>query len=172
MEPDIIEFGGGSGGDDDTADKSVSVDGTYEIDARRVKFVARPPLPPASSANPCVISILAAGHGTDAYVDMRGSKGVRITTGPPMLPPMSSDSTDGLEIVVSEAQSVSIQRGLIPGVDQRIDMKPGSIVVDGGAGTITLQSLTEIKLAVAGGVSSITLTPAAIIIQGPIVMIN
>jgi hypothetical protein len=171
MEPDTLPFGAGSGGDD-TSDKSVSVDGIYEIDARKVKLMARPPLPPATSSNPCCISILAAGTGDDAYVDIRGSKGVRVTTGPPPVPPMSSDSTDGVEIIVSELQNVSIQRGLIEGVDQRIDMTPGSIVVDGGAGSITLKSLTNISLSVAGGMSSITLTPAGIIIQGLIVKIN
>jgi hypothetical protein len=89
-----------------------------------------------------------------------------------MLPPTTSSSTDGIEVIASEAQKITIQRGLIPAVDQLIEMDPGSIMIDGGVGTITVQSLTEIKLQVAGGVSSITLTPAGIIIQGPIVMIN
>ena len=68
-------------------------------------------------------------------------------------------------------QNVTIQRGLLPGVDQKIEMAPGSIIVDGGIGTVTIKSLTEITLSVAG-VSTITLTPAGIIIQGPLVMIN
>jgi hypothetical protein len=45
-------------------------------------------------------------------------------------------------------------------------MSPGSIVVDGGTGTVTIQSLTQVTLSVAGGASSITLTPEGITIQG------
>ena len=47
-----------------------------------------------------------------------------------------------------------------------------NITIDGGVGTITIQSLTEITLSVAGGLSSITLTPAGITIQGILVQIN
>jgi hypothetical protein len=57
-------------------------------------------------------------------------------------------------------------------VDQKIEMTPGNITIDGGVGTITIQSLTEITLSVAGGLSSITLTPAGITIQGLLVQIN
>jgi hypothetical protein len=119
-----------------------------------------------------VITIVSTGMGMDGKVDVRGSQGVRITSGPPMLPPTTDSSTNGVEIIASEAQNVTIQRGLLPVVDQKIEMTPGAIMVDGGAGTITIQSLTEIKIQVMGGLSSITLTPMGIIIQGPIVMIN
>ena len=74
--------------------------------------------------------------------------------------------------MVGEAQNITVQRGLIPGVDQKMEMTPGSIVIDGGVGTITIQSLTEITLSVAGGLSTISLTPAGIIIQGVLVKIN
>ena len=119
-----------------------------------------------------MITILAAGLGVDGKVNVRGSQGVRVTAGPPALPPTASDSVNGVEIMVSEAQNVTIQRGLIPGVDQKIEMTPGAIKIDGGGGTITIQSLTEITLSVAGGMSSITLTPAGITIQGILVQIN
>jgi MspA len=108
----------------------------------------------------------------DGKVNLRGSQGVRVTAGPPLLPPTESDSVNGVEIIVGEAQNVIVQRGLLPGVDQKIEMTPGNITVDGGAGTITIQSLTEITLSVAGGMSSITLTPAGITIQGILVQIN
>lgn len=177
MKPDTNDLGAGSGGspitisDLEISQSTENHDGVYAVGANRVEIMARPPLPPATPA-PSNITLLASGLGTDGKVDVRGSQGVRITSGPPMLPPTTSDSTDGIEVIASEAQNVTIQRGLIPAVDQVINMTPGSIIMDGGAGTVTIQSLTEVTIQVAGGVSSITLTPAGIIIQGPLVMIN
>jgi hypothetical protein len=174
MASDVLKMGGGSGGGDDDGPNIIkTADCAYQIAANQVVLLTRPPTDPGAKPAPNVITILAAGNtGTDGNVDVRGSKGVRITTGPAPLPPTKSDSTDGVEIIVSESQNVTVQRGLIPGVDQTISMTPGNIKIDGGGGTITVQSLTEITLSVAGGVSSITLTPAAIIIKGPMVMIN
>ncbi len=164
-------FGAGSGGGPDDGGHVTAYDGIYAIAANQVDFIARPPIPPAVPG-PYIISLLSSGMGTDGRVEVRGTQGVRVTAGPPLLPPGSSESTNGVEVVVGEAQNVLIQRGLIPGIDQQIEMQPGSIMIDGGVGMVTVQSLTNVKLSVAGGLSSITLTPAAIIIQGPIVMIN
>ena len=163
--------GAGSGGSPDTQDHSHFFDGTYSIVANQVELIGRPPMPP-TSPDPCVVSILAAGLGTDGLVDVRGSQGVRVTAGPPLLPPAASSSTNGVEIVVGETQNISIERGLVTGVDQQILMAPGSIIVDGGVGSITIKSLTSITLQVAGGLSSITMTPAGITIQGILVQIN
>jgi hypothetical protein len=118
-----------------------------------------------------VITILAAGMGTDGLVNVRGSQGVRITSGPPLLPPTSSDATDGVEVIASEAQKITIQRGLLP-VDQKIELTPSGISVDAGIGEITIQSLTKITLSVAGGLSTITLGPEGVTIQGILVKIN
>jgi hypothetical protein len=168
---DKQEQGAGSGGGPETVDHSHYFDGTYSITANQIEMLSRPPLPPAPPG-PNVITILAAGLAPDGKVNLRGSQGVRVTAGPPLLPPTESDSVNGVEIIVGEAQNVTVQRGLLPGVDQKIEMTPGKITVDGGAGTITIQSLSEITLSVAGGMSSITLTPAGITIQGILVQIN
>jgi hypothetical protein len=171
MTEDKIEKGAGSGGGPDTEDHSHYFDGAYTISANQVKLLSRPPLPPAEPG-PNVITILAAGLTPDGTVNVRGSKGVRVTAGPPLLPPTESDSVDGVEIIVGEAQKITVQRGLLDGVDQKIEMTPGNITVDGGAGAITIQSLTKITLSVAGGMGSITLTPAGVTIQGILVQIN
>lgn len=168
-------IGGGAGGGGactKTLDHSESLDGRYKIAANEIEFLSRPPLPPAS-ANPNVITLLATDlTGMHGNVDVRGAQGVRVTAGPPMLPPTASDSTNGVEIIVGETQNVTIQRGLLPGVDQKIEMAPGSITIDAGAGTLTIQSLTQITLSVAGGLSTITLGPQGITIQGLLVQIN
>jgi hypothetical protein len=170
-ELDTKQTAGSGGGLADTQAQPSYHDGLHQIVANQVSIVSRPPLPPAEP-DPCVVSILAAGLTPTGRVEVRGSQGVRITSGPPMLPPMTSSATNGVEVIASEAQNVTIQRGLIEGVDQKIQMAPASITIDGGAGTITIQSLTEITLSVAGGLSSITLTPAGITIQGVLVQIN
>lgn len=162
---------GGSGGGPGTMDHSQTYDGAYRIAANQVELLSRPPLPPAPPG-PNVITVLAAGMGVDGKVDVRGSQGVRITAGPPLLPPTTSDSTNGVEIVVGEIQNVTIQRGLLPGVDQKIEMTPSGITVDAGAMPVTIQSLTQITLSVAGGLSTITLGPQGVTIQGILVQIN
>lgn len=171
MDQKTINPGAGSGGGPETTTNSHCFDGTYSITANQVELVSQPPMPPAVPG-PNIITILAAGMALDGKVDIRGSQGVRVTSGPPALPPTTSDSTNGVEVIASEAQNVTIQRGLLPGVDQKIEMAPGSITIDGGVGTITIQSLTEITLSVAGGLASISLTPAGITIQGILVQIN
>jgi hypothetical protein len=162
--------GGGTGGGPGSYDKSHSADGVYSIVANQVEIATQPPLPPAIPA-PSVITIISAGMGMDGLVQVRGSQGVRVTAGPPPLPPTASDSTNGVEIVVGEMQNVTIQRGLLP-VDQKVEMTPTGITVDGGLGKVTIQSLSEITLSVAGGLSTITLTPAGIIIKGLLIQIN
>jgi hypothetical protein len=174
MRSNDENMGGGSGGSPDTHDHSESFDGAFKISAKTVEMLSHPPIPPASPG-PNVIALLATdltGMGTDGTVDVKGAKAVRITAGPPVLVATHSDSTNGVEIMVGETQNVTIQRGLLPGVDQKIEMTPSGITVDGGAMPITIKSLTEITLSVAGGVSTITLTPAGVTIQGILVQIN
>jgi hypothetical protein len=156
---------------DSSSNRAESTNGSYSIRANQIEMLSRPPLPPAIPA-PSVIKIWAPGLGTDGMVNVRGSQGVRITAGPPPLPPAESGSTNGVEIAVGEAQNVTIQRGLLPGVDQTIEMTPTGITVDAGSMPVTIQSLTQITLSVAGGLSTITLTPAGVTIQGILVQIN
>jgi hypothetical protein len=161
---------GGTGGGPESSNYVQSIEGAYSVEANQVQFVSRPPMPPAVPG-PNVITILAAGLGTDGKVDVRGSQGVRITAGPPPLPPTTSESTDGVEIMVGETQNVTFHRGIVP-VDQKIEMTPSGITVDAGTGTVTIQSLTQITLSVAGGLSTITLGPEGVTIQGLMIKIN
>jgi len=166
--------GGGSGGSPDTHDHAQSFDGAFKISAKAVEMLSRPPIPPASPG-PNVITLLATdllGTGEDGTVDVKGAKGVRITAGPPVVVPAHSESTNGVEIFVGEIQNVTIQRGLLPGIDQKIEMTPSGITVDAGLMPVTIQSLTQITLSVAGGLSTITLAPEGITIQGVLIQIN
>ncbi|HVP48618.1 MAG TPA: hypothetical protein VMT32_18620 [Bryobacteraceae bacterium] len=173
MSEDKRDFGGGSGGGTNTRDESRAFDGTYSVTANQIEFTSRAALPPALP-DPCAVTILASDlTQMNGNVNLRGLGGVRITAGPPPLPETGSNSTQGVEIEVGEIQNVTIKRGLIDGVDQKIEMTPSGITVDGGAMPVTIQSLTQIKLSVCGGLSSIILGPDGITIMGlPLVKIN
>jgi hypothetical protein len=172
MSQDKSDLGGGSGGGQDTKEESRYLDGAYSLTANQVEFVSRAAIPPATPG-PCTITMLASDiTQLKGNINLRGLGGVRITAGPPPLPATAADS-EGVEIEVGELQNVTIKRGLIDGVDQKIEMTPSGITVDAGAMPVTIQSLTQIKLSVCGGLSSITLGPDGITIMGlPMVKIN
>ncbi len=156
--------GGGTGGGPESTDHNQSLDGELSIAANQIKMVARPPFPPAIPEQ-SVISILAAGFGIDGLVDIRGSQGVRVTAGPPPLLPASSATTNGVEIVAGEIGTVTIQRGLLPVEDQKIEMTPEGSTIDAGVGTVTIKSLTQIELSVCEGLAKLTLGPEGVTIQ-------
>ena len=171
MEEPKEGLGGGSGGGP-SADQVSDVTGAYHIQANQVELLGRPPLPPAVPG-PCVVSVVAAGLiPGDGRVEVRGTQGVRITTGPLCLPPTSSDSTNGVEIVVFESQNITIQRGLLPEIDQKIEMTPEGITIDAGMTPLTIKSLTQITLSVAEGLASITIGPQGVQIKGLLIQIN
>ncbi len=176
MEEDDENLGGGSGGADCTeetkGDQTKSADGTYSIRANQVALTSWKNIPP-SADNDSRIMLLASGGLDGAFiddgtVDIRGCKGVRITAGPVALPAispiMSAASTNGVEIEVDEAQSITMKRGMLPVVDQYITLTPSGITIDAGiGGTLTLSA----------GMSQITIGPAGITIIGmPLVQIN
>jgi hypothetical protein len=156
-------MGAGSGGGPDSGDQNMMVDGTYMIAANQVELVSRPPLPPAIPG-PNIISILAAGMGMDGLVNVRGSQGVRVTAGPPPLLAAADSSTNGVEILVGETGTFTLKRGLLP-VDQKMEMTQSAVSIDAGAGKVTIESLTEITLSVAGGVTKIKLAPDGVTIE-------
>jgi hypothetical protein len=172
------KFGGGSGGGAPPVHMA-QVTGSQQIVGNQVEIVSQPPIPPAIPL-PCVTTVLAAGiEPEDGLVNIRGTAGVRITAGPIEDPPTYSPATQGVEIMVSEEQMVTIQRGLLP-TDQIVEMSEEGITLSSGGaeltltaeGQIVIESLSEITLAVAGGAASISLTPEGITITGVLVEIN
>lgn len=192
MNSDDNNIGGGSGGDAGMTLQghvTKSAKGAYQIGGNQVVLVSRerietdPPTNPKykTDPGPSKIVLLATGTATKGFIDdgcveARGVKGVRITSGvveaSNISPPVSSASTNGVEVVASEPQSILLHRGLVDGTDQKIEMTPGTpgaILVDGGAGPVTVQSTTMITLKV--GQSSITLLPDSIVIKSDTVTV-
>jgi hypothetical protein len=175
MTSDEQNLGGGTGGgEDDSGNTLQSTKATYQIRGNQVALVSRKPLPPDKPL-PSLITILAAGgmptFGDDGKIDIRGANGVRVTAGPPPLPATSSPTTNGVEIIVGEMQNVTIERGLLP-PNQKIEMTPSGITIDAGKGSVTIQSLTSIKLSAAGGLGAITLDMDGVTIEGLVVNIK
>jgi hypothetical protein len=166
-------LGGGAGGGtgmDDSGNNLQSAGATYQIAGNQVVLLSRTALPPAKPG-PSVITILAAGalptFADDGKVDIRGAKGVRITAGPPAIPlvspPVTADTTNGVEIMVGETQYVTIYRG-VSALNQKIEMFPNGIMIDAG-----VSGILELK----AGASSIVIDEEGITIKGlPLVQIN
>jgi hypothetical protein len=178
MEENGNNPGGGSGGAAPSGADSlnrghrmITSEGTHEIRANQISFVSWKNIPPATD-NESRIGLLAMGGLDGAFiddgtVDIRGCKGVRITSGPlipVMNPEMSVASTDGIEIETGESQSITIKRGQLPEIDQYITMTPDGITINAGlGGTLTLNA----------GLSQIVIGPEGITIIGlPLVQIN
>ena len=130
METEDEWVGGGSGGDAGLTSQghvTKSAEGIYQIGANQVVLVSReradvtpsgatpPPAVKLTNGNSKII-LLAAGTSTgkfidDGGVDIRGCKGVRITSGPGVIPdptsvPTVSDpSTNGVEIFTAQYQT-------------------------------------------------------------------
>lgn len=175
MEEDVENLGGGSGGADCSeetkGDQTKKADGTYSITANQVALTSWKTIPPNADNSSRIMLLahggLSSGFIDDGTVDIRGCKGVRITAGrlalPLVAPIMSAASTNGVEIEVEVAQSITIKRGMPP-LCQYITLTPTGITINAGmAGTLTLKA----------GNSQITMDATGITIIGvPFVYIN
>jgi hypothetical protein len=178
MDDAEVNPGGGSGGG--SGDRNLSGGASFQIDANELELLAMPQALPAdpTSPLPCQITIVAASSEEplpgNGQVRVRGAQGVRITTGPDVVVPTASALTNGVEIIVADEppQTVTLQCGPVPGVSPTIQMTPKGITIDVGPGQLTLKSLAQITLSVAGGLSTITLGPQGIVIKGLLVQIN
>jgi hypothetical protein len=175
-------LGGGAGGDtgmtSDDGNKGHQVKSakhTYQIGGNQVVLVSRIPTPKPDdedTPDPSMITLLAGGSlkgnfVDDGLVNIRGCKGVRITSGPLAIPVISPStkgaSTDGVEVVVSEQQSISLVRGITEDVNQSIALTQNNIVINAGLqGTLTL----------CAGLNEITIGPSGILINGLTVQLN
>lgn len=170
-------LGAGSGGDPPDGGTTRYLEGTYTITAGRIQLATISPTGATLGGSPlpgahCIDLLGDDGTGSAGLVAVRGTKGVRITSGPPKLPPMSAEKTDGVEVAVGDAQSIQLKRGTKPGAIQGLLMTKKSYNLVGSAATVAITSDTSITLSVAGGLSEIVLTPSGIVIKGLVVQIN
>jgi hypothetical protein len=168
-------MGAGSGGNADGI-KWAHADKSYNIDSGTVFVVANGTT--GKHALAPKIGILAGATGgaisPDGKVDVHGSQGVRITSGPPDEPPSANDDINGLEMQAGAQQSIKIMRGLDDDQDQVIQMTQGLIEIRGGDadGCVSIIAAQEISFQVAGGSSAIIMNSKGITIIGGEVHIN
>jgi len=160
-------LGAGSGGDGDCVDYK---EGAAGIHAEVVLITAMGGHRRFHQVSP-LISVVAGDIDPSGRLEMHGSAGVRITSGPPNLPKASNPDINGVQIQVGDSQQIKIQRGM-PGSDNEIQLNPDLLVVDGKNGEVFITSDTKIKLQVANGMSSITLGPDGVTINGLLTQIN
>lgn len=163
-------LGAGSGGDAGDGDNVKIFDGWLNVGCSGILMSAVGDTGPQAES-PIIQLVSGGGQSLDGRVYTHGSQGVRITSGPPGQPKMGNKAINGVEVQVGETQEIHIKRGVLP-TDNDIQLIPGLIVVDGAAGKVVINSDTLIKLTVANGTSSITLTPMGIVMQGPVITLN
>jgi hypothetical protein len=171
--PDENPLGAGSGGDPGDGGHAHYANAIYEIIAPGVEVTAMSGQPRVTIlATTQVTSGMDDGSsgGGLALVNAHADTGMRLTTG--ATTDTLSLGTNGVEMIVGDAQKINIVRGLTEPAVQTIQMNPGQIIIDGGPGSITLLSKTSISMKVAGGMSSISLTPSGIVLQGLLTKIN
>jgi hypothetical protein len=121
-----------------------------------------------------VISLTAASDDAspNGRVEAHGSQGVRLTTGPPEMPPASSTSTNGVEIVTGDTQDIQITRGFTTASSQYIYLTPDAILIDAGVASAGVGILSDTSISLQVGPSSINLTPTGIVLKGLSIQIN
>jgi hypothetical protein len=167
--PSKENFGAGSGGEgwfDGSHD--YHFDGSYQVSSPKIDLEATGT---QDSFDPPQIVLHASDAGGIGLVGVRGDKGVRITSGPASAE-MFVPSTNGFDVEVGSEQLVRIWHGPKGVPNGHITMSAKGTSIGTKEGGVWVTSLTSITLDVAGGTSSITLTPEGITIKGPMVWIN
>jgi hypothetical protein len=168
--------GAGSGGDGGDGNVTSYTDGAYCIvtpqtivHAVGAEGAADVTDPSGFGLTPNISLLAGEVSAPDGVIYARGRQGVRITAGPPLLPPMKNDEIDGVDIQVGDTQEIRFMQGVDS--TQMMVFAAGGITVSGTT-SIMIQCDEEITLQVAGGLSSITLGPSGIVIKGLVVQIN
>src|ERR1700730_2411266 len=172
MRPVVQEeqpFGAGSGGD--LSAVTAVHEGWYSESANVMALSAQQlegsPLPP-------VPRLFAGGldSAQNGRVEVHGSQGVRITTGPPKMPSAKNPDINGVEIYTGDANNIRLRRGFTKESQQSLYMTQHGITMEAGNGDEGILIESDVNLTLQVGPSSIIMTPAGITIKGLMVHIN
>ena len=174
-EESIVEgqelLGAGSGGDGGDGNVTSYTDGVYSVATPQTIVHACGALGEGEAPGIIPMIALLAGDvlSSQGLIYARGTRGVRITSGPPHQPQMRNEEINGVEIQTGETQEIIMMRG--SPAEQVVQISPGLMVVNSPS-LISIRSDSQIELSVAGGTSSIILSPSGIVLKGPIIQIN
>lgn len=159
-------LGAGSGGDPRDGGHAWYANEYYSIDAPGIEIFAR-------SGQPRVtIGAVNEDGGTSglAFVNVHADKAMHITTG------TTTDTlkmaADGFDVVTELNQPIVLLRGSESSNPQQIEIGTDGFLIDANLANLVIQSMRSITLQVAGGTSSIKLTPMGITLTGPMININ
>lgn len=110
------------------------------------------------------------GDSGTAFVNVHADKAMHITTG--ATTNTLSMAADGFEVVTALNQHIFLLRGEDSSNPQMIEIGTDGFTIDANLANLVIQSMRSITLQVAGGTSSISLTPEGITLQGPLININ
>jgi hypothetical protein len=163
-------LGGGSGGGPGDGGHAHYANSIYQIDAEGVEILARSGQPRIT-----ILATTETGGGESSsgalpFVNVHSDKAVRITTGT-TTDTLSLDA-DGLQIITEKNQEISLVRGLASSNPQHILIDTNGIDIDANLANLVISSVRSITLQVAGGTSSIELTPEGITLTGLEININ
>jgi hypothetical protein len=163
-------MGAGSGGDGGSGSRFQHYDGWYSVAAGGISMCATGGV--GTQARSPVLQLFAGStDACDGQVVVRGSQGVRVTSGQDGLP-SKNDEIDGIEIQCTDPQRIKIMRGTDPdGTGEHIYLSSGLVSVLSGTGKITMDG-DEITLTAGAGNSLISMTSEGITIKGLITYIN
>lgn len=167
-------FGGGSGGGPGDGDHTKYYEGWCKTVSTQIGLWAEGGEATGNGLSPLIYLLSGLPGSADGQINAHATQGLRLTVGQlPMAPSSQNKDINGVEIQTGDTQKILITRGMDedPAQGQMTFDLPG-IEINANAGSVNVKSLTMIKLGVAGGMSSITLTPAGIVMQGPIIQIN
>ena len=178
--PVVELFGAGSGGDPGVTEDAAG--SRYLTSQKDVSLVGNAiylnTCTSSDNPGPYLIQMLAIDSGDDnGQIEMRGSQSVRITSGVPEGsggPRISNKATNGVTVRAGDGQKVAIAQGCDDETENLIVLNPreNAGILIRTQTNITLEAVTGIELSVAGGTSSITLTPQGIVMKGPLIRIN
>jgi len=171
--PLVENCGAGSGGDPGTGQeqaggsKYVTSDKNLLLSGNSIELYA---CTLSDEPDPYRIIMHASDDsGLEGSVTVRGGASVRITSGGT---DAYKESTMGVDIAVGDTQEVHITRGIDEEPLQSIDFEDDGMTINGDTEAVTIFSDKSIYLSVAQGTSSIMLTPAGIVLKGPLIRIN
>jgi hypothetical protein len=148
--------GGGGGGEAiELVDNVSMTDGNHFVSASHLQFIAQEPSPIPAALGPNTIVVSAGGTTQEGYVLVNGTQAITLSAGPNALIMVNNMEKGLIVLDPGPVGNLRLQRGPLP-LDQVIEMTPT---------TITIQS-PEIILKAAAGMSSITMNPEGITIEG------
>jgi type VI secretion system secreted protein VgrG len=150
--------GGGDGGD--ALDQVSLTDGTHLIAAHHIQVIGRPAdttgEDAALDAEPSTIDINAMGDGKDGALFLNGSRTASLTAGPAILGLENAGPATGKITVDCGPAGTILLRRTVAGL-QKIEMAPEAI---------TIECPGKIVLKAAAGMSTLTLGPEGISLEG------